>query len=168
MYLTLEHLTKTFTARAREGEVTAVDDVSLDIARGEFVTLLGPNAFVADFIGKANLLPARVVGVTADRLDLEVLGRPLSLPPANGVYRVGTPATLLVRPEAILLLERSGEGYPGRVRRAAYLGPLVEYDVDVADMALCLTQYDPRQMYPVGTEVRVQLVTEALYLLPSA
>ena len=43
MYLTLEHLTKIFPARAREGEVTAVDDVSLDIAQGEFVTLLGPS-----------------------------------------------------------------------------------------------------------------------------
>ena len=31
------------------------------------------NAFVADFIGKANLLPARVVEVSSDRLDLEVL-----------------------------------------------------------------------------------------------
>src|SRR5947208_2613642 len=43
MYLTLEHLTKTFPARACEGEVTAVDDVSLGIAQGEFVTLLGPS-----------------------------------------------------------------------------------------------------------------------------
>jgi iron(III) transport system ATP-binding protein len=128
------------------------------------------NAFVADFIGKANLLPARVVSVSSDRLDLEVLGRRLSLtgPSANGVYRIGESATLLVRPEAILLLERSSEGYPGCVRRTAYLGPLVEYDVDVADISLCLTQYDPRQVYPVGTEVRVQLVTEALYLLPPA
>jgi ABC-type Fe3+/spermidine/putrescine transport system ATPase subunit len=97
-----------------------------------------------------------------------VFGRPLSVPSANGIYRVGESATLLVRPEAILLLERSGEGYPGRVRRTAYLGPLVEYDIDVADMALCLTQYDPRHVYPVGAEVRVQLVTEALYLLPPA
>src|SRR5712692_4798036 len=42
-YLTLEHLTKTFPALAREGEVTAVDDVSLDIAQVEFITLLGPS-----------------------------------------------------------------------------------------------------------------------------
>jgi ABC-type Fe3+/spermidine/putrescine transport system ATPase subunit len=42
MYLTLEHLIRTFPSRVLEGEVTAVDDVSLDIARGEFVTLLGP------------------------------------------------------------------------------------------------------------------------------
>jgi iron(III) transport system ATP-binding protein len=127
------------------------------------------NAFVADFIGKANLLPARVVGVFSDRLDLEVLGRLCSVPSANDAYRVGASATLLVRPEAILLGECGREGgYPGRVRRTAYLGPLVEYDVDVADMALCLTQYDPRQVYPVGAEVCVQFVTEALYVLPPA
>jgi iron(III) transport system ATP-binding protein len=126
------------------------------------------NAFVADFIGKANLLPARVVRVFPERLDLEVFGRPLSVPSANAVYRIGESATLLVRPEAILLLERGSEGYTGRVRRTAYLGPLVEYDVEVADMALCLTQYDPRQVYPVGAEVRVQFVTAALYVLPPA
>jgi iron(III) transport system ATP-binding protein len=37
------------------------------------------NIFVADFIGKANFLPAHVVGVFPGRLDLEVLGRPLSI-----------------------------------------------------------------------------------------
>jgi ABC-type Fe3+/spermidine/putrescine transport system ATPase subunit len=96
-----------------------------------------------------------------------VLGRPLSIPPSAGAHRIGERATLLARPEAILL-ERNGAGYPGRVRRTAYLGPIVEYDVDVAGMVLSLTQYDPRQVYPVGTEVSVQLVTAALYLLPQA
>jgi ABC-type Fe3+/spermidine/putrescine transport system ATPase subunit len=103
--------------------------------------------------------------VSPERLDLEVLGRPLSIPPSDGVCRVGEPATLLARPEA-LRLERSGAGYPGRVCRTAYLGPIVEYDVEVAGRVLSVTQYDPCQVYPVGTEVRVQLVTEALYLLP--
>src|SRR5919109_376246 len=37
MYLALEHLTKTFPGRAREGEVTAVDDVSLSIAQGRIM-----------------------------------------------------------------------------------------------------------------------------------
>lgn len=33
-------------------------------------------------------------------------------------------------------------------------------------MVVVLTQYDPREVYPVGTEVRVQLVKDTLYLLP--
>jgi ABC-type lipopolysaccharide export system ATPase subunit len=36
--LKLEHLTKTF------GTARAVDDISLDLISGEFVTLLGPSA----------------------------------------------------------------------------------------------------------------------------
>src|SRR5712691_3218845 len=123
------------------------------------------NAFVADFIGKANFVSAHVLGVSPGRLDLDVLGRPLSLCAPDRALRVGERVTLLARPEAVLL-DGSGDGYPGRVRRTAYLGPIVEYDVDVAGTLLTLTQYDPRQVHSVGSEVHVQLVAEALYCLP--
>jgi len=43
MYLTLDRLTKIFPTRGKEAEVTAVDDISLGIEKGEFVTLLGPS-----------------------------------------------------------------------------------------------------------------------------
>src|SRR5262245_17674204 len=47
MYLIMDHLTKTFRTptpgRGKGDEVTAVDDVSLRVDQGEFVTLLGPS-----------------------------------------------------------------------------------------------------------------------------
>lgn len=43
MFLTLNHLTKEFPARGGTGKVAAVNDVSLTINKGEFVTLLGPS-----------------------------------------------------------------------------------------------------------------------------
>ena len=43
MYLVLEDVYKVFAGRGGLGEVTAVDDVSLQIEKGEFVTLLGPS-----------------------------------------------------------------------------------------------------------------------------
>lgn len=43
MFLTLNHLTKEFPARGGSGKVAAVNDVSLTINKGEFVTLLGPS-----------------------------------------------------------------------------------------------------------------------------
>jgi iron(III) transport system ATP-binding protein len=122
--------------------------------------------FVADFIGKANFLQAYVVGISpAGNLDLEVLGRVLPLPLPDSPPRPGERVTLLARPEAILVA-RCGDGYTGHVRRTAYLGPVVEYDIDVAGVVLVATQYDPHEVYPVGTEVHVRLISEALYVLP--
>ncbi len=43
MYLTLENITKVFPPRGAASEVTAVKDVSLEIRKGELVTLLGPS-----------------------------------------------------------------------------------------------------------------------------
>ena len=43
MYLVLDNIVKTFASRGGVGEVTAVDGVSLNIQRGELVTLLGPS-----------------------------------------------------------------------------------------------------------------------------
>ena len=39
--LTVEHITKRFTTN--EGEILAVDDISLDVAPGEFVSIIGPS-----------------------------------------------------------------------------------------------------------------------------
>jgi iron(III) transport system ATP-binding protein len=43
MYLTLENVTKIFPPRGNTAEVTAVYDVSLEVEKGELVTLLGPS-----------------------------------------------------------------------------------------------------------------------------
>jgi iron(III) transport system ATP-binding protein len=43
MYLSLHNVVKIFAARGGGGEVVAVNDVSLDIEKGELVTLLGPS-----------------------------------------------------------------------------------------------------------------------------
>lgn len=43
MYLSLENITKVFPPRGGTAEVTAVHDISLEIEKGELVTLLGPS-----------------------------------------------------------------------------------------------------------------------------
>jgi iron(III) transport system ATP-binding protein len=43
MYLSINNVTKIFPARGGAGEVKALDDVSLEIEKGELVTMLGPS-----------------------------------------------------------------------------------------------------------------------------
>ena len=43
MFLKLRNISKHFPSRDGSGDVRAVDDVTIDIVRGEFVTLLGPS-----------------------------------------------------------------------------------------------------------------------------
>ncbi len=43
MFLSLKNLVKIFPPRGGSTEVTAVDNISLDIAKGEMITLLGPS-----------------------------------------------------------------------------------------------------------------------------
>src|SRR5574339_413820 len=43
MYLTLKNITKVFPARGNVGEVVAVNNIDLEIHKGELVTLLGPS-----------------------------------------------------------------------------------------------------------------------------
>ena len=68
MYLTLENVTKVFPPHGNVGEVIAVHDVSLEIQKGELVTLLGPSG-----CGKTSFLSA-INRLTASRESL-VKGR---------------------------------------------------------------------------------------------
>ncbi len=70
MYLVLEDVVKIFPARGGSGEVTAVDHVSVEIEKGELVTLLGPSG-----CGKTTTLLSimRLLPVTARITSGQVL-----------------------------------------------------------------------------------------------
>jgi NitT/TauT family transport system ATP-binding protein len=73
--ISLRHVGKTFPGRAGHEGTIALDDVSLDIAAGEFLTLVGPSG-----CGKSTLLD--LVGGLATPTSGEVLlgGRPVTGP----------------------------------------------------------------------------------------
>lgn len=81
--------------------------------------------FVADFIGKANFVTARVTG----RQTVEAAGIHIGVP-AMADRMAGDPVTLVIRPEAVRLSTESGD-FPATVRRAMFLGNIAEYLVEV-------------------------------------
>ena len=125
--------------------------------------------FVADFVGEANFLPARVVGQDPAGLRVEVGPITITL---EGRDATPGAATLVVRPEAVLIRPaRPGTAtqgaLPGRVQRSAYIGAAGEYvvatavgPVAVTDSAMAEGLLDP------GTEVWLTFVPRGLALLP--
>jgi iron(III) transport system ATP-binding protein len=124
------------------------------------------NRFVADFIGKANFLPGKVVSESLDSCGVIVEGHLLTVPVAGGEFGRDADVTVVVRPEAIEL--HDDEGLPGTIRRVAYLGAVIDYDVEVAGQIASVLVYDPRRkaLRAEGSAVKLQFVENGLYLLP--
>ena len=123
--------------------------------------------FVAQFIGRTNLLAARVLGVEGDVTALEVGGTRLRLAGQSPHAETGRSVRLVVRPEAIGL-ETSGStpGLPGTVVSRTFLGEKVEYHVRVGEALVQVTSYNPRRVFAPDDAVTLTLPTDGIPILP--
>ncbi len=151
-----------------QSEALAISDVVVVMNQGRIEQIGTPtdlyrrpaSRFVADFIGEANLLPATVedgmVRVGAYRFPF----RQPSVTPG--------PATLMARPESIRV-GVDGDGLPGRVRSAFFMGTFADYTIetDVGEVSAADAQSVDR-MHAVGATVKLQFTPSGLYLLPPA
>jgi iron(III) transport system ATP-binding protein len=105
------------------------------------------DAFVADFMGEANVLSGEVLSAPGGAGRIAVGG--VAVTTMLRAHPAG-PATLAVRPEAIrVCVPGAGDGLPGRVRRAAFLGQTREYEIETpAGMLFVVT--------PAGYEAHAQ------------
>lgn len=128
--------------------------------------------FVADFIGVSNFVPAEVVAVGSDHVDVAVHGSKLRLPrPITHDVRVGETGLLVLRPEHLHLEDAgtgAGVGFDGTVASVAYLGAAASYRVALAGDTL-LTVEDPAPrgaaLRRPGERVRVRLDADRVYLV---
>jgi len=130
------------------------------------------SAFVAQFIGRVNLVESRVLGVTGGHVAVTLWGASLSVPAADG-YATGQRLSLVLRPESLTLVPetaKAAEGeviVPGIVRGRTFLGEKVEYAVEVGGALLQAVTYDPtrRGVVEVGARVGVMCDAAAVRLL---
>jgi len=120
--------------------------------------------FVADFIGKVNFLPCKVLRHENDETEVEAFGQPFTV---YGVPAIQGPAALVVRPEAISL--HLSEGIPVRVESTVYLGSAMEYRVVLPNgerVTIMHTNPNLNQLFKVDQEAFLQLDPHATHLLP--
>jgi len=129
--------------------------------------------FVADFIGRANFLPVTVADSSASHMAVKIQDVALTAPKSKlHDFQAGDAALLLLRPESIRLHAQAPAGHVplmGTIHRAAYLGSMVEYDIEVASNQVTVVLFDPQEsdLFPVGATVHLELLSENLYLLPA-
>ena len=130
--------------------------------------------FVADFIGRANFVEATVRACRPGTAEVSALGCVLNVPLPERACAPGDRLTLVMRPEMVHL-RAPGEApgnplaeSPATVVRTAYLGSLIEYDLQVGDTILSVVEHDPRQavIHAEGEAVIVSILEDCLFALP--
>jgi iron(III) transport system ATP-binding protein len=101
------------------------------------------SAFVAGFIGRANLLHATVYSVNTDQVILDIGGQKF---PANAkdAPAPGSPVGVVIRPEAIAI-ETANTGLTGVVQVRTYLGDKIEYEVAFGGQTLHIVRFNPAE-----------------------
>jgi len=138
-------------------EALAVSDLVCVMRAGRIAQMGTPtelyedpaDAFIADFMGEANVLNGEVIApgrIALGGVALETQMR---------AHSPGA-AQLAVRPESVTLLP-DGEGLPGRIQRAAFLGQTREYEVETAAGLLFVVTPAADHAFSEGEAVRCRL-----------
>ncbi|WP_372616948.1 ABC transporter ATP-binding protein [Falsiroseomonas sp.] len=138
-------------------EALAVSDLVCVMRAGRIAQMGTPtdlyedpaDAFIADFMGEANVLAGEVLGPGRIALGGAELSTTMRAHPPG-------PAQLAVRPESVALLA-DGEGLPGRIGRAAFLGQTREYEVETAAGTLFVVTAAAAPAFAPGEAVRCRL-----------
>ncbi|MBI3006855.1 MAG: ABC transporter ATP-binding protein [candidate division NC10 bacterium] len=169
------HITTVYVTHDQEEAMALADRIAVmeggrivQVGTAEDLYARPANAFVAQFIGRTNLLPARVRGTDAAGVEVECNGRILRLPRDSGPGSAGQAVRLAVRPETIELTRVDGGGGDGEVVSRVFLGEKVEYLVRWGALTLHVIAYNPIQqgVLAPGERVGIRLALEGTRILP--
>ena len=126
--------------------------------------------FVARFIGRVNIVPARVVEIREGKARVEALGTVVEAGAAAAGLAPGDEARLVLRPEAIEVVRDDGapSHWIATVASRVFLGEKIEYRLQCGAASLHIVRYNagPGEVLAEGATVRLRLAEGASTLLP--
>ena len=104
----------------------------------------------------------------ASNLTVKSLGEIITLKNVQRQFKQQEEVTLIVRPE-MTRVKKTGELFKGMVRRAVYLGDVIEYDVEVGDQLITGLETDPyvMELFPEGEQVTIGFAEGCIQVLPA-
>ena len=124
--------------------------------------------FVADFIGIANFIRAKVRGIKNGIVELETRnGAPIFI--SGDAAAIGSEVLLVVRPESLELLEEGksrlgGNVLKGKVGHLSYMGDVIRYEIQNDSVEGGILKADVH--YPVGRRLVTEGDDAVVYFAP--
>ena len=155
-----------------QSEAMSISDKIIIMSQGKVEQIGTPreiyyhpsSKFVADFIGEANFLDAKVKTVNGEKAVIDVVGQELEV---NNFAHAepGADATLVIRPEGATLAEQGL--LEATVSLSTFMGSYQYYEVMVGAMLLEITDYNPvnRRIYEVGEKAYLDFDPKGVYIL---
>jgi ABC-type Fe3+/spermidine/putrescine transport system ATPase subunit len=130
-------------------------------------------AFLADFVGSVNLVPAKVLDVSDDAVTIAVGSQRASVRRPEGVaLSAGQEVKLCLRPESFAIGPSTGSASDGRgfaldgtIVRRAFLGDTMRYWVKVEDREWIVDQPDPGGSATLEGPVSVALRPDRVHVI---
>ena len=155
-----------------QSEAMSISDKIIIMSKGKVEQIGTPreiyyhpkSRFVADFIGEANFLEAKVEAVKGEKAAITVSGQPLEVNNFAGA-KPGDTASLVIRPEAAGLSE---DGLLDcKVTLSTFMGSYQYYQAKVGDVTVQITDYNPvnKKIYEVGENVKLNFDPNGVYIL---
>jgi len=126
--------------------------------------------FVAQFVGRVNLVPGRITSIAGDVAKVAALGSTVDALVLTAGLSPGAAVRLVVRPESMAIAPvASGSGaLAATVTSRTFLGEKIEYLLRCADETLQVVRYDsgPGDIMAEGSIVAVRFAEGAVTVLP--
>ena len=127
------------------------------------------NRFVAGFIGEANFLAAQVTSVVGSAIKISCAGVEIQLEQEGLDVQAGEAGALLIRPEAVDLVDEEQGDLGAKVLFSHYTGSIVLYALALPSgerLEVQVANPQERGLLPIGAQTGLRLHRRSLHLLP--
>lgn len=155
-----------------QSEAMSISDKIIIMSKGKVEQIGSPreiyyhpsSKFVADFIGEANFLEAKVTSVYGEKAMIDVIGEQIEVN-NFAAAKPGDTASLVIRPEAAGLADQGL--LEVTVTLSTFMGSYQYYQAMVGSMEVQITDYNPvhKKTYEVGEKAFLDFDPKGVYIL---
>ncbi len=123
-------------------------------------------SFVADFIGRANIVEGTVRKIESETVNVDLFGNTLRIPAAaEKEYEIDQKVKLVIRPESISV-GKKGQ-LDGVVTMSTYMGSRQEYSVSVNGYPLFIEEANPvgKEIFFDDEKVKLSVQEECIHII---